>query len=106
MLLARHPLAPVRGQMIVDAAHWAELPDGHTRSTTLDTAAAEPVPAQQGLDQAMSTSMVFGQSQAALEVTVARRPLATTTDSPGWPRHPTPPGRPSPRTSRWWVRHE
>jgi hypothetical protein len=76
MLLARHPLAPIRGQMIVDAAHWAELPDGHTRSTTLDTAAAEPVPAQQGLDQAMSTSMVFGQSQAALEVTVARRPLA------------------------------
>jgi len=76
MLLARHPLAAVRGQMIVDPQHWAELPDGHTRSTTLDTAAPEPVAAQQGLDQAMSTSMVFGQSQAALEVTVARRPLA------------------------------
>jgi hypothetical protein len=30
LLLARHPLAAARGQMIVDSGHWAELPDGHT----------------------------------------------------------------------------
>ncbi|MGE3295705.1 MAG: IS21 family transposase [Geminicoccaceae bacterium] len=80
LLLARHPRSALRGQMIVDPAHWAELPDGHTRSTILDTPHPEPVGAQQVSEQspisAMSGSMVFGESRAALEVTVARRPLA------------------------------
>ncbi|GAA4561235.1 IS21 family transposase [Pseudonocardia xishanensis] len=80
MLLARHPLAAVRGQMVVDPGHWAELPDGHTRSTTLDALDPEPVAAQQVSEQqpvsAMSGSMVFGEARAALEVAVARRPLA------------------------------
>jgi transposase len=34
--LARHPRADARGQRVVDPAHWAELPDGHTRATTTD----------------------------------------------------------------------
>jgi transposase len=76
LLLARHPLAVVRGQMIVDPAHWAELPDGHTRSTTVDVADRDSVVAQQVPGSATSESMVFGESRAALEVTVARRPLA------------------------------
>lgn len=76
MLLARHPLAAVRGQMVVDPAHWAELPDGHTRSTTIDTVDPEPVAAQQISGSTTAESMVFGEARAALEVTVARRPLA------------------------------
>jgi transposase len=50
LLLARHQRAAQRGTMVVDPAHWAELPDGHTRATTLDRPAeqhderAEPSP--------------------------------------------------------------
>lgn len=75
LLLARHPRSTLRGQMIIDPAHWAELPDGHTRSTTLDAPDPEPVAAQHVLNAA-TTAMVRPESQAALEVTVARRPLA------------------------------
>jgi hypothetical protein len=75
MLLARHPRSAVRGQMIVDPEHWAELPDGHTRATTTDSPDPEPVVPQQAPVDTQS-SMVFGESRAALEVTVARRPLA------------------------------
>ena len=76
LLLARHPLAVVRGQMIVDPQHWAELPDGHTRSTTLDADDLESAAAQQIPGSATSPSTVFGEARAALNVTVARRPLA------------------------------
>jgi hypothetical protein len=110
MLLGRHPLAAVRGQMIVDPAHWAELPDGHTRSTTLDITDHEPVGAQQAqgdpTSSSVSGSMVFGESQAALRSWSPGVHWPTTTDSPGWPHHLTPPLRPAPRASRWSVRHE
>lgn len=36
--LASHPRAARRGAWQVDPAHWAGLPDGHTRATTLDPA--------------------------------------------------------------------
>src|SRR4051794_5817533 len=37
-LLACHPRAVRRGAWVVDEAHWAGLPDGHTRATCLDPA--------------------------------------------------------------------
>jgi hypothetical protein len=36
--LATHPRAIRRGTWMVDPAHWDGLPDGHTRSTTVETA--------------------------------------------------------------------
>ncbi|HEX6403939.1 MAG TPA: IS21 family transposase [Pseudonocardiaceae bacterium] len=36
VVLAAHPRATHRGAVVVDPAHWAELPDGHTRAVTLD----------------------------------------------------------------------
>ncbi|WP_431921690.1 IS21 family transposase [Nonomuraea jabiensis] len=39
-VLAVHARAPRRGSWMVDPAHWAGLPDGHTRATCLD-----PMPA-------------------------------------------------------------
>jgi hypothetical protein len=42
LLLARHQRATARGQMVVGPEHWAELPDGHTRSTTTACPTAQP----------------------------------------------------------------
>jgi transposase len=36
IVLAAHPRAARRGELVVDPAHWDGLPDGHTRATTLD----------------------------------------------------------------------
>ena len=36
LLLAVHSRAAVRGTWVVDPTHWDGLPDGHTRSTTID----------------------------------------------------------------------
>ena len=36
LLLAVHGRASVRGSWVVDPTHWDGLPDGHTRSTTID----------------------------------------------------------------------
>lgn len=35
-ILCVHPRATTKGSWIVDPAHWAGLPDGHTRATTID----------------------------------------------------------------------
>lgn len=35
-ILCVHPRATAKGSWIVDPAHWAGLPDGHTRATTID----------------------------------------------------------------------
>ncbi|MGH3098859.1 MAG: Mu transposase domain-containing protein, partial [Streptosporangiales bacterium] len=35
-LLAVHSRAGQRGQWVIDDAHWAGLPDGHTRAVTLE----------------------------------------------------------------------
>ena len=74
LVLGRHPRAAARGQRVVDPAHWAELPDGHTRATTVepthatsDTAAApevgEPAPT------------VRTEARAGFAVEVVHRPL-------------------------------
>ena len=76
MLLARHPRSSLRGQMIVDPDHWAELPDGHTRATTLDIPDAEPVAARPVPEAMRAPSTMSGQARAALGVRVAHRPLA------------------------------
>ncbi|MEV1295681.1 hypothetical protein [Pseudonocardia sp. NPDC049635] len=92
-LLARHARSPLRGQMVIDPQHWAELPDGHTRSTTLDAARSpdpEPVATQQIPGISMSSSMVFDRSRAAFEVTVARRPLTDYDRLAGLPAPPEP----------------
>jgi transposase len=36
IVLASHPRAVRRGELVVDPAHWASLPDGHTRTVTVD----------------------------------------------------------------------
>ncbi|WP_377453860.1 IS21 family transposase [Rhodococcoides fascians] len=46
-VLAVHARSQVRGAWVVDQAHWASLPDGHTRATTdgrVDTNPAEGTP--------------------------------------------------------------
>lgn len=44
-VLALHRRSLVRGAWVIDPAHWASLPDGHTRATTnarTDTDPADP----------------------------------------------------------------
>ncbi|MDD7965523.1 IS21 family transposase [Actinomycetospora lemnae] len=72
--LGRHPRAGQRGQRVVDPAHWAELPDGHTRATTVeathatsDAAAAPEVPEP--------APTVRTEAMAGLAVKVVHRPL-------------------------------
>lgn len=36
VVLAAHARTTCRGGLVVNPAHWAELPDGHTRAVTLD----------------------------------------------------------------------
>jgi transposase len=71
--LATHPRASRRGTWVVDPAHWDGLPDGHTRTTTVETAgpgrhdtttepAAEPL------------SVLLTRRHA--DLTVAARPLS------------------------------
>jgi hypothetical protein len=73
--LGRHPRAETRGQRVVDPGHWAELPDGHTRATTVEhthtpseqSAVAEcpePAPA------------VRTEARAGFAVEVVHRPLS------------------------------
>lgn len=54
-MLAVHGRASVRGSWVVDPTHWDGLPDGHTRSTTIDPPRrpGDPLPAcAPGTDQA------------------------------------------------------
>ena len=76
-MLAAHPRAPRRGELVVDPAHWDGLPDGHTRATTLDRP-PEPPP-DVGPDRADPT----------------RSPRC-------WPRSPQP--QPRSRVARWRLR--
>jgi Integrase core domain len=89
IVLAAHPRATGRGSLIVDPAHWAGLPDGHTRAVTIDPITSEPVtsesvtvepPASPAI--ASSTTGVETDPLAALltsrpvaATAVARRPL-------------------------------
>jgi transposase len=72
--LGRHPRAGQRGQRVVDPAHWAELPDGHSRATTVeptratsDAAAAPEVPEP--------APTVRTEARAGFAVKVVHRPL-------------------------------
>lgn len=72
VLLARHPRSTLRGAMIVDPAHWAELPDGHTRTTTIT---GDPDPTAPPSPQPASPT-VRPEAKAGFAVMVAHRPLS------------------------------
>ncbi|WP_205347076.1 IS21 family transposase [Pseudonocardia broussonetiae] len=75
VLLARHPRSRLRGAMIVDPAHWAELPDGRTRATTTAGADGDPDPTGPSSRQPDSPA-VRPEVRAGFGVVVARRPLS------------------------------
>jgi len=88
--LARHPRATERGQLIVDPAHWAELPDGHTRATSV--AAAEPhEPEHRAAD---SAPVVRVEAWPGFGVEVVHRPLADYDALSGLRPPPPPPPTP------------
>jgi hypothetical protein len=68
IVLAAHPRAAGRGQLVVDPAHWDGLPDGHTRTTTLDPVARDPEPA----------AVDAGVEPEPLAALLAHRPTAAT----------------------------
>jgi transposase len=73
-LLAAHPRAAVRGSWIVDEAHWAGLPDGRGRATTVEPPgerdSADPAAPPRDPLTALLTR------PAGADVAVGRRPLA------------------------------
>lgn len=75
-LLAAHPRAPRRGSWQVDPTHWNGLPDGHTRTTTLD-----PIPGSGIRPVAVSPQLPGPEPLTGLlarhraDIPVARRPL-------------------------------
>jgi hypothetical protein len=87
--LATHPRATQRGSWVVDPAHWAGLPDGHTRATTRDDAAPLPVPAsapeQRDREDGPGplAALLVAHHSAGLPVTV--RPLSVYQDAAGAP---------------------
>ena len=86
LLLAHHQRAAQRGAMVVDPAHWAELPDGHIRAVA--TAPPTKQPAQQGSRQTSS-----------VETPRIQWPRCSPTDPTHWSRSRTgrwPPTTPSP----------
>ncbi len=82
-LLAVHPRAKLAGSWVVDGAHWAGLPDGHTRATTIELV---PPPERTGQDSAgggggadadaavVPLARVLARHRA--DVAVSARPLA------------------------------
>jgi transposase len=68
--LATHPRASTRGSWVIDRAHWAGLPDGHTRATTLDPDLTAPSTTAGGLEP---LSALLHRRHADLPV--AARPL-------------------------------
>ena len=73
--LARHSRAPQRGQLVIDPAHWAELPDGHTRATTTTTS-DEPATVGTGTNPTSSAPAVRVEAWPGFSVQVVHRPLA------------------------------
>ena len=71
--LATHPRAIRRGTWVVEPAHWAGLPDGHTRTTSIETA---------GPGRLDTTTAAAAEPLAAMlsrrhaDLTVAARPLS------------------------------
>jgi transposase len=71
IVLAGHPRAARRGELVVDPAHWDGLPDGHTRATTLD-------PADLGRRPAPPTAGDAEPETDPLAALLANRPVAAT----------------------------
>jgi transposase len=72
-VLASHARAKLRGSWVIDTAHWAGLPDGHTRAVTLDPSPhLRPTPTP-----ATATGSLIPQVLARhrADVPVATRPL-------------------------------
>jgi transposase len=68
--LATHPRATRRGEWVIDPTHWAGLPDGHTRATTVESVA--PVnPGRPGQLEPLSALL----ARRHADLTVAARPL-------------------------------
>lgn len=73
-LLAAHPRATERGSWVVDEAHWAGLPDGHTRATVIELVHRDLPPCAHD-DPHPAMASLLANSRGA-DVSVARRPLA------------------------------
>lgn len=68
--LATLPRATTRGTWVIDATHWDGLPDGHTRTITLEVDEPIPLPVSGGLEP---LSSMLARRHA--NITVANRPL-------------------------------
>ena len=68
--LATHPRATMRGSWVVDQTHWDGLPDGHTRSTSVEASDLLPHVPQGGLEP---LAVLLTRRHA--DITVAARPL-------------------------------
>lgn len=75
--LGRHPRTAARGQRVVDPAHWAELPDGHTRTTTVENTPATPQePSGPDDSEPTPAPAVRAEARPGLAVEVVHRPLS------------------------------
>lgn len=74
--LGRHRRAEQRGQRVVDPAHWAELPDGHTRATVVETTPAGATTQPSEPQETQSAPAVRAEARPGLAVEVVHRPLA------------------------------
>ena len=73
-VLATHPRATQRGTWVVDAQHWAGLPDGGGRATVVELPRRDRPPTTDRDEPAALTSLLA--HRRAFAVAVARRPLA------------------------------
>jgi hypothetical protein len=69
--LTSHHKATRRGEWVIDPAHWAGLPDGHTRAVTLEPSKPSPTP-QVSPTEPLSALLV----RRHADLRVAARPLA------------------------------
>jgi hypothetical protein len=69
--LTSHHKATRRSEWVIDPAHWAGLPDGHTRAVTLEPSKPSPTP-QVSPTEPLSALLV----RRHAELRVAARPLA------------------------------
>jgi transposase len=72
-LLATHSRAARRGTWVVDPAHWDGLPDGHTRSTIVETAASGRLDTTTGPAAEPLAALL---SRRHADISVAARPLS------------------------------
>ena len=74
IVLAAHDRAARRGELVVDPAHWDGLPNGHTRTTTLDPP-PEPNPTDTAPVELDPLADLLAH-RPTVGTPVARRPLA------------------------------